>query len=173
MFSGTLSLLDMFGSSSFALGSSITSSKVRGSVLQNERFGNNPEYRLHLDLFRVYFDPRWTNLKYQALSLRKVLLLESSCKFRPQKLIKLLVQAVGGMKNVTQFNFEWRDLPVNKLTSLFLTSARSAFDSSLRKLILRAQIPYFKEVLAITNFDNITKLEVQFDYQPQFQTQVM
>lgn len=79
----------------------------------------------------------------------------------------MLVQAVSGMANVTEFNFEWRDLPLNKHTAIFLTSTRTAFDTSLRKLVLRAQIPKFKELLAITNFDNIDELALHFDYRPQ------
>lgn len=81
-----------------------------------------------------------------------------------KEIINSLVTAVNGMTNVTVFNFEWRDLPLNKDTRIFLTSARTAFSSSLRKLVLRAQISKFKELLAITNFDNIDELDFHFDY---------
>ena len=81
-----------------------------------------------------------------------------------KEIIDSLITAVNGMTNVTVFNFEWRDLPLNKDTRIFLTSARTSFASSLRKLVLRAQISKFKELLAITNFDNIDELDFHFDY---------
>jgi hypothetical protein len=81
-----------------------------------------------------------------------------------KEIINSLITAVNGMTNVTVFNFEWRDLPLNKETRIFLTSTRTAFSSSLRKLVLRAQISKFKELLAITNFDNIDELDFHFDY---------
>lgn len=81
-----------------------------------------------------------------------------------KEIINSLITAVNGMTNVTVFDFEWRDLPLNKETRIFLVSARTAFASSLRKLVLRAQISKFKELLAITNFDNIDELDFHFDY---------
>ncbi|KAF8966131.1 hypothetical protein BDZ97DRAFT_1809696 [Flammula alnicola] len=84
-----------------------------------------------------------------------------------KEIVKSLINAVSGMKNVTQLNFEWRDLPLNKDTQIFLTSTRMAFDTSLRKLVLRAQISKFKELLAITNFDNLDELDFHFDYRSQ------
>jgi hypothetical protein len=102
-------------------------------------------------------------LEYQKSWDAGKLIQETSSKV----LVKMLVQAVSGMTNVTEFNFEWRDLPLNKHTAIFLTSTRTAFDTSLRKLVLRAQIPKFKELLAITNFDNIDELDLHFDYRPQ------
>ncbi|KDR72899.1 hypothetical protein GALMADRAFT_142611 [Galerina marginata CBS 339.88] len=84
--------------------------------------------------------------------------------FSSKEIIDSLITAVKGMTNVIELNFEWRDLPLNKDTRVFLTSTRTSFDKSLRKLVLRAQIPKFKELLAITNFDNIDELEFHFDY---------
>jgi len=81
-----------------------------------------------------------------------------------KEIINSLITAVNGMTNVTVFNFEWRDLPLNKETRIFLTSTRTAFAASLRKLVLRAQISKFKELLALTNFDNIDELDFHFDY---------
>ncbi|KAF8151777.1 hypothetical protein B0H34DRAFT_728965 [Crassisporium funariophilum] len=79
-------------------------------------------------------------------------------------IVTSMVKAVDCMISVTEFNFEWRDLPLNKDTQIFLTSTRRAFASSLRKLVLRAQISKFKEVLAIADFDNIDELDFHFDY---------
>ena len=81
-----------------------------------------------------------------------------------KEIINSLITAVNGMTNVMVFNFEWRDLPLNKETRIFLTSTRTAFAASLRKLVLRAQISKFKELLALTNFDNIDELDFHFDY---------
>ncbi|KAF8804046.1 hypothetical protein BYT27DRAFT_7107977 [Phlegmacium glaucopus] len=84
----------------------------------------------------------------------------------PSKIIHFMIKAVSGMTNVTELNFEWRDLPINKDTRIFLTSTRTTFDTSLRNLVLRAQVCKFKELLAITNFDNVDELDFHFDYRP-------
>jgi len=84
-----------------------------------------------------------------------------------KEIIRFMIKAVNGMTNVTEFNFEWRDLPLNKDTRILLTSTRTAFDTSLRKLVLRAQVGKFQELLAITNFDNVRELDFHFDYHPQ------
>jgi len=74
-----------------------------------------------------------------------------------------LINAVNGMTNVVELHFEWRDLPLTTDTRTLLSSTRTAFNKSLRKLVLGAQILKFKEVLAIHNFDNIDELEFHFD----------
>ncbi|KAH9475243.1 hypothetical protein JR316_0012354 [Psilocybe cubensis] len=78
--------------------------------------------------------------------------------------IRSMIQAIAGMTNVVEFNFEWRDLPVNRDTLMFLILTRTAFDRSLRKLNLRAPIAKFKELLPNANFDNIEDLTLHFDY---------
>ncbi|KAJ3511051.1 hypothetical protein NLJ89_g4322 [Agrocybe chaxingu] len=83
-----------------------------------------------------------------------------------EEIIRLLINAVQGMKNVTELHFEWRDLPLNKDTRIFLTSTRKAFSSSLRKLVLQAQISKFKELLAIADYENLDDLDFHFDYSP-------
>ena len=86
--------------------------------------------------------------------------------FSPEEIICSMIKAVNGMTNVTEFHFEWRDLPLNKDTCIFLASARTAFDSTLRKLDLRAQVCKFKQLLAITSFDHLCELNFHFDYHP-------
>ena len=73
------------------------------------------------------------------------------------------------MINVTEFHLEW-DLPLNKDTWTFLESARMAFDTNLRKLVLRAQVCNFKQLLAITSFDHVCELDFHFDYHPNTST---
>ena len=96
----------------------------------------------------------------------------------PEEIICSMIKAVNGMANVTEFHFEWRDLPLNKHTWNFLASARTAFDANLRKLVLRAQVCKFKQLLAITSFDHVCELDFHFDYHPntssgdQFNTQL-
>lgn len=80
-------------------------------------------------------------------------------------LVGMLINAVQWMVNVTVFDFEWRDLSLNPQTVPFFTSMQTAFDSSLRKLVLKAQISKFKELLALANFRNIDQLDLTFDYQ--------
>jgi len=82
----------------------------------------------------------------------------------PKNIIQSMISAVRGMSSATELHFEWRDLPLNKDTRIFLTSTRTAFDKSLRKLALQAQISKFKELLAITNFAYIDELDFHFDY---------
>ena len=84
----------------------------------------------------------------------------------PEEVICSMIKAVNGMTNVTEFHFEWRDLPLNKDTWNFLASARTAFDATLRKLALRAQVCKFKQLLAITSFDHVCELDFHFDYHP-------
>ena len=82
-------------------------------------------------------------------------------------IMKAMIKAVTGMVNVTEYNFEWRDLPLNENTSKFLSSARKAFGGSLRKLVLRAEILKFQEILAITDFEeHLEELDFHFDYTP-------
>ena len=73
--------------------------------------------------------------------------------------------AIRGMSQLIELQFEWRDLPLTKDTQVFLTETRSAFDKNLRKLVLHAQIPKFKELLLITNFACLEELDFHFDYQ--------
>ncbi|KJA15923.1 hypothetical protein HYPSUDRAFT_148522 [Hypholoma sublateritium FD-334 SS-4] len=81
------------------------------------------------------------------------------------EIVRMLVIAVNGMANATVLDFEWRDLPLNAYTVVFLKSTRTAFQSSLRRLVLKAQICKFKELLAITDFENIDELDFSFHYQ--------
>ena len=84
----------------------------------------------------------------------------------PEEIICSMIKAINGMTNVTEFHFEWRDLPLNKDTLIFLASARTAFDANLRKLALRAQACNFKQLLAITSFNHVCELDFHFDYHP-------
>lgn len=68
------------------------------------------------------------------------------------------------MTGVTEYNFEWRDLPLTPLTLTFLTSARQSFGSSLRKLVLHAQLSHFQRLLSIVDFNGLEELKLQFDY---------
>ncbi len=83
------------------------------------------------------------------------------------EIVRMLINAVNGMSNVVALDFEWRDLPLNAYTVIFLKSTRTAFHSSLRKLVLKAQICKFTELLAITDFENIDELDFSFHYQAQ------
>ena len=48
-----------------------------------------------------------------------------------KEIINSLITAVNhGMTNVTVFNFDWRDLPLNKETRVFLTSTWTVFNAS-------------------------------------------
>lgn len=75
-----------------------------------------------------------------------------------------MINAVKCMSGVVEYHFEWRDLPLNKHTQMFLTSARTSFQSSLRKLTLRAQIVMFQQILDVTDFEYLDQLDLHFDY---------
>jgi hypothetical protein len=79
-------------------------------------------------------------------------------------IIHSMIKAINGMTNVTELYFEC--LPLNKDTCIFLTSARTAFDTNLRKLVLRGQVCKFKQLLAISNFNHVRELEFHFDCHP-------
>lgn len=102
------------------------------------------------------YDPQWMLQHKHERSKDGSLSFEST--------INSMIKAVAGMTNVMEFNFEWRDLPVNTDTLVFLTSTRASFDNSLRKLTLRAPISKFKELMPNTNFNNIEELDFHFDY---------
>ena len=84
----------------------------------------------------------------------------------PEETIRSMIKAVNAMTNVTEFHFEWRDFPLNKDTWIFLASAKRAFDTTIRKLVLRAQVCNFKQLLAITSFNHVCELDFHFDYHP-------
>lgn len=84
----------------------------------------------------------------------------------PGEIIRAMVTAIGGMVNVIAYGFEWRDLPLNKDTQIFLTAARAAFDTSLTKLVLSARISKLAEILVIMDFKRLEELEFNFEYDP-------
>ncbi|KAF9530717.1 hypothetical protein CPB83DRAFT_850185 [Crepidotus variabilis] len=82
----------------------------------------------------------------------------------PKLILSLMAVAIEGMANATVLDFEWRDLPLNKDTSVFLTATRKTFGPSLRRLALQAPIIMFKELLAIADFPHLDELAFYFDY---------
>lgn len=82
----------------------------------------------------------------------------------PREIMKAMIKAVNGMIHLTEYDFDWRDLPLNRDTSVFLTSARNTFASNLRKLVLRAQIPKFEQFLSMTQFEGLEEVDFHFDY---------
>ncbi|RDB22058.1 hypothetical protein Hypma_010948 [Hypsizygus marmoreus] len=82
----------------------------------------------------------------------------------PRVTMGAMVKAINQMVNVTEYTFHWSDLDLTKETEIFLTSARSAFHSSLSKLELHAQIPKFEPLLSASNFVGLEELEFHFDF---------
>jgi hypothetical protein len=78
------------------------------------------------------------------------------------EIMRAMIKAASGMVNIIQYDFEWRDLPLNKDTQIFLTTTRNAFDTSLCKLILSAQVSKFAELLTLTKFEGLEELEFHF-----------
>ncbi|KAF7305461.1 hypothetical protein HMN09_00798800 [Mycena chlorophos] len=75
-----------------------------------------------------------------------------------------MTEAVRLMTGVTEYSFEWRDLPASPPTQRFLVAARAAFGVSLRKLTLHAQLDNFASLLSTVDFDNLEELDLFFDH---------
>lgn len=75
-----------------------------------------------------------------------------------------MTQAVRLMTHITEYSFEWRDLSPTSDTLRFLSTARTAFGVSLRKLTLHAQLDNFTTLLSTVDFDNLEELELSFDH---------
>ncbi|KAG6824122.1 hypothetical protein H0H92_007946 [Tricholoma furcatifolium] len=54
----------------------------------------------------------------------------------PDDIVNSMVKAVKGMTEVTEYEFEWRDMPINPRTLSFLSSAHAAFYANLSKLVI-------------------------------------
>ena len=85
----------------------------------------------------------------------------------------MMVAAFQGMTNLIEYDFEWRDLPLNPATRSFIPS-NSATLLSLQKLVLHAQLPQFKDIFSqfMLKLPNLQDLDLYFDYTPPFTTAV-
>ncbi|KAF5376522.1 hypothetical protein D9615_008674 [Tricholomella constricta] len=85
---------------------------------------------------------------------------------QPGDIMSSMISAVRHMANVTEYEFEWRDLPPNETTLRFLESTHAAFSTNLSKLVLHAQISRFEQILSVTEISGLTDLEFHFDFDP-------
>ncbi|TFK38395.1 hypothetical protein BDQ12DRAFT_605859 [Crucibulum laeve] len=81
-------------------------------------------------------------------------------------IIRSMVNAITGMAGVTEYHFEWRDLPLNNDTRMFLTLSVTVFRINLHSLVLSAQISKFEHLLKNTSFPYLEELNLHFDYAP-------
>lgn len=72
--------------------------------------------------------------------------------------------AMMAMTHITEYSFEWRDLPLTNDTQVFLNSVRQSFGTSLRRLVLHAQLSNFQFLLPTVDFDGLEELHFHFDY---------
>lgn len=82
------------------------------------------------------------------------------------QLMNSMIKALKGMTNVTECEFQWRDMPINAETLSFLSSARAAFHSNLSNLVLRTRVSRFGQILTFADFPRLTELELHFEYDP-------
>ncbi|KAG6902694.1 hypothetical protein C0995_012834 [Termitomyces sp. Mi166 len=82
------------------------------------------------------------------------------------ELMSSMINALKGMTNVTECEFQWRDMPINAQTLSFLSSARAAFNSNLSKLVLHTRVSRFDQILTFADFRQLTELELHFEYDP-------
>jgi hypothetical protein len=80
------------------------------------------------------------------------------------KAIRFMISAIRGMTNVTEFQFEWTDLPLTNDTKTFLISIGTAFGANLRKLTMHAHVLNFRDLRLVTSSTSIEELELHFDY---------
>jgi len=110
-------------------------------------------------------DLGFLNTFSRVLTKRRGPFVERRSQCSSTQILDKMNTAIRGMSQLIELQFEWRDLPLTKDTRVFLTETRSAFDKTLRKLTLQAQILKFKELLLITNFACLQELDFHFDYQ--------
>ncbi|KAF7290708.1 hypothetical protein MIND_01311500 [Mycena indigotica] len=77
-------------------------------------------------------------------------------------ILKSMTDAVSLMHGVVEYSFEWRDLAPTPETMRFVSTARTAFGSTLRKLCLNAQLMNFSSLLS--GFDHLDEIDLMFDY---------
>ncbi|KAF9467581.1 hypothetical protein BDZ94DRAFT_1318558 [Collybia nuda] len=86
--------------------------------------------------------------------------------FSPGEIMRAMIKAISGMVNVMEYDFEWRDLPMNEDTQIFLMAARNTFATGLCKLVLSAQISKLVQLLTMTDFERLEEIEFSFEYTP-------
>ncbi|KAF8229265.1 hypothetical protein L208DRAFT_1402514 [Tricholoma matsutake] len=85
----------------------------------------------------------------------------------PSSILPLMLEAFTRMTNLTEYHFEWCDLTLNTTTRSFLPD-NTATLSSLRKLVLHAQLPQFRYLLSqfMPALSGLQDLRLYFDYNP-------
>ncbi|KAG6906903.1 hypothetical protein DXG01_011458 [Tephrocybe rancida] len=89
-----------------------------------------------------------------------------------QELVRSMTKAIQGMTNVTEYEFQWRDMSVNPQTLSLLSSTRDAFHSNLSTLALQCRISMFDQIMSFTDFCGLTALALQFDYDPSTESKI-
>jgi hypothetical protein len=112
---------------------------------------------------------RWkpTRIRVSSLEHRLRYTLSNASAKSPSSIITLMLAAFQHMTNLTEYDFEWRDLSLNTTTRSFLPDNPATL-SSLRKLVLHAQLPQFKDLLSqfMLKFSGLQDLEFYLDYSP-------
>ncbi|KAF8659290.1 hypothetical protein AX16_001864 [Volvariella volvacea WC 439] len=92
----------------------------------------------------------------------------TSAKLTPQSspryILNAMTKAVQGMTRLVEYEFEWRDLPMDANTIIYLSTAKQAFGQNLHKLVLHAQVSRLQQFLTITDFQNLEELVLTFDH---------
>ena len=80
--------------------------------------------------------------------------------------VDLMLNAFRCMDNLTEYKLAWCDLPVMIDPSAFLCRPDCNHLSSLRRLVLHAQLPQFHELLSrlTFRFSGLQELELSFEY---------
>ncbi|KAJ7773643.1 hypothetical protein DFH07DRAFT_801344 [Mycena maculata] len=111
---------------------------------------------------------RWTRFSWfpfpRNLRVEVATVGGNSKSIKAHEILESMTAAVSLMTYVTEYRFEWRDLPRRSDTLRFLTAARTAFGVSLRKLTIHAQLGNFANQFSTVDFNNLEELELHFDY---------
>ncbi|KAJ7251287.1 hypothetical protein C8J57DRAFT_1352625 [Mycena rebaudengoi] len=81
-----------------------------------------------------------------------------------EDIFEAMIRSVQLMTSVTDYRFEWRDLPPSQQTLRLLGSARAAFGLSLRALKLSAPLSNFSHLISTVEFQSLEELDLYFDH---------
>ncbi|KAG6908933.1 hypothetical protein DXG01_002712 [Tephrocybe rancida] len=83
-----------------------------------------------------------------------------------KEMLEAMMNALAKMTRMTEFSFEWRDLPLNGLTRNLLTTSKHAFGACLSMLTLSARVSQLKDILFVAAFVALQDLRLEFAYDP-------
>jgi hypothetical protein len=75
-----------------------------------------------------------------------------------------MLKAIKLMVNVTEYHFEWRDLPLTPDTHTLIRTIGSTFTSCLSTLVFHARIRNYEHFLSSVNLEYLHTIDFHFDF---------